>query len=192
VGGKSEIKGGKEMNVKRLIAMSTSIGVFVFMLAMPVFAQHGGGGGGHMGGAGGMGHGAAGMGTTHGKNSMSGPAGMARTSGKSMSDLLSKNTKLSGKLEGMLGLSGPNALTELQAAGAGFKNLGQFVAAVHVSHNLGIPFDQFRNTIITGDKQTMSLGAAIHKLKPDAEAKNESKKATTEANDDLKESSEQG
>jgi len=31
-----------------------------------------------------------------------------------------------------------------------------------------------------------------HKLKPDAETKNESKKATKEANDDLKESSEQG
>lgn len=183
------------MNVKRLIAMSTSMGVFVFMLAMPVFAQHGGGGG-HAGGAGGVGHGAAGThgegGTTHGKNSTSGPAGMARTSGKSMTDLLSQNTKLSGKLESMLGLTGPNALTELQGDAAGFKNLGQFVAAVHVSKNLGIPFDQFRSTMITGDKQTTTLGAAIHKLKPDAEAKNESKKATKEANDDLKESSEQG
>ncbi len=184
------------MNVKRLIAMSTSISVFVFMLVVPVFAQHGGGGG-HAGGASGMGHGGAGMGhgeagTTHGKNSMSGPAGMARASGKSMSDLLSKNTKLSGKLESMLGLSGPNALTELQGIAAGFRNLGQFVAAVHVSHNLGIPFDQLRSTMINGDKQTTTLGAAIHKLKPDAEAKNESKKATKEANDDLKESSEQG
>jgi|SRR5439155_9824342 len=185
------------MNLKRLIAMSTSFGVLVFMLALPVFAQHGTGGGSHAGGAGGIGHAEAGIGhgeggTTHGKNSTSGPAGLARTSGKSMSDLLSQNTKLSGKLESMLGLSGPNALTELQGDAAGFKNLGQFVAAVHVSHNLGIPFDQLRSTMITGDKQTTTLGGAIHKLKPDAEAKNESKKATKEANNDLKESSEQG
>jgi hypothetical protein len=181
------------MNVKRLIAMGTSIGVFVFMLALPVFAQHGSAGGGHAGGATGVGHGEAGTGhgeadTTHGKSSTSGAQSMSRTSGKSMTDLLNQNTKLSSKLEGLLGLSGPNALTELQADAAGFKNLGQFVAAVHVSKNLGIPFDQLKAAMIGPPAE--SLGKAIHSLKPDAEAKNESKKATKEANDDLKEASE--
>src|SRR5439155_26462097 len=32
----------------------------------------------------------------------------------------------------------------LQAASAGFKNQGQFIAALHVSHNLNIPFDQLK------------------------------------------------
>jgi len=59
--------------------------------------------------------------------------------------------------------------TNLQTAAAGFKNLGQFKAAVHVSHNLGIPFDQLK-TQMTGSKPD-SLGQAIENLRPSLSSK---------------------
>ena len=62
--------------------------------------------------------------------------------------------------------------TDLKAAEGGFKNEGQFIAALHVSKNLGIPFDQLKAKM-TGDglagqtdSSPMSLGKAIHALKP--------------------------
>lgn len=61
----------------------------------------------------------------------------------------------------------------LQDAAHGFKNLGQFVAAAHLSHNLGIPFDQLKS-MMTGTRHD-SLGKAIHTLKPDADSKAEVK-----------------
>src|SRR5437016_3734593 len=47
---------------------------------------------------------------------------------------LQRNTQLAGKLQSRL--AGADVVT----AASGFRNLGQFVAAVNVSHNLGIPF----------------------------------------------------
>lgn len=73
--------------------------------------------------------------------------------------------------------------TDINAAAQGFKNLGQFVASVHVSHNLTIPFDSLKSKIVD---DRMSLGDAIHALKPEANAKSEASKATKEANEDLK------
>src|SRR5512136_1599780 len=106
-------------------------------LALPVYAQHGGG---HGGGP------PSGIGNSH----ASGPSSSSSTHGnsgkmdtasgpKTPSELLAHNTKLSSKLQSLL----PPG-TNLQTASQGFKNLGQFVAAVHVSHNLGIPFDQLK------------------------------------------------
>ena len=43
-------------------------------------------------------------------------------------------------------------------ASAGFKNLGQFVAAVNVSNNLGIPFSQLKTKMVDDG---MSLGQSI-------------------------------
>jgi hypothetical protein len=76
---------------------------------------------------------------------------------------LAAQPQLSQRLQGML----PAGMTIDQAA-AGFKNVGQFVAAVNVSRNLGIPFDQLKAQV-TGPSP-ISLGAAIHTLKPDADA----------------------
>lgn len=56
------------------------------------------------------------------------------------------------------------------------------MAAVHVSHNLGIPFTDLKEKMLGGD----SLGKAIRALKPDADAKAEAKKANREAKGDLK------
>jgi len=79
--------------------------------------------------------------------------------------------------------------TDIQTAASGFKTLGQFVAAVHVSKNLNIPWDQLRGAMVTNHK---SLGDAIHELKPELSttaAKTEAKKAEDEAKDETKKTS---
>jgi hypothetical protein len=66
---------------------------------------------------------------------------------------LQKNTNLANKLEGRLPLG-----TNLLAAAEGFRNLGQFVAAVNVSNNLGISFTELKARMVDDG---MSLGQAI-------------------------------
>ena len=152
---------------------------------LTTIAQHGHGGGGGMGNTGAKGQ--SGMNT-----SQSNPSNRSTNSGsqksadqlagqKNVSENLAHNTQLSSKLQGLL----PSG-TNLQQASAGFKNMGQFVSAVHVSHNLNIPFDQLK-TKMTGD-HSVSLGKAIRELKPDVDAKAEAKKAEQQADQDLKES----
>lgn len=87
--------------------------------------------------------------------------------------------KLSTHLEGYF----PQG-TNLTTAASGFKNVGDFVAAAHVSHNLGIPFDQLKSKVVGGS----SLGQAIHELRPDVDSKAESTRAIKEAKKALKES----
>lgn len=154
--------------------------------APPLYAQHGHGGGNGLGpsgagpsdapGRGGLNAGGSGSELNH-----SAPSVMAS---KNPGTVLDHNTQLSTKLEGLLGLSGPNALLTLKTDAGGFKNFGQFVAAVHVSHNLGIPFSELQAKM-TGSN-SVSLGKAIQELKPDADAKNEAKKAATQADNDVK------
>ena len=69
-----------------------------------------------------------------------------------------KNTNLASKLQSRLP-AGTNILT----AADGFRNLGQFVAAVNVSNNLGIPFSELKTKMVTENK---SLGQSIQALKP--------------------------
>jgi hypothetical protein len=71
---------------------------------------------------------------------------------------LQRNTNLASKLQSRL-----PAGTDLQAAAAGFRNLGQFVAAVNVSSNLGIPFTALKTRMVD---QGMSLGQAIQDARP--------------------------
>jgi len=59
--------------------------------------------------------------------------------------------------------------TTVPAAAAGFENQGQFVSAVHVAHNLNIPFDQLKSAM-TGNN-SVSLGKAIQKLDPKLDSK---------------------
>jgi len=87
------------------------------------------------------------------------------------------NPKMSARVQALL----PPGET-LSKAAAGFKNQGQFLAALHVSHNLNIPFDQLKASM-TGSS-AMSLGAAIKANRPamtEAQAKEEAKKAEREA-----------
>lgn len=148
------------------------------------FAQHGHGGGGMGAGGAGISHGPmSGASASHGNSGTNGggkqPATSDTKSRQTIDQKLDGNPKLSAKLQGLL-----PAGTDLKTAAAGFKNFGQFVAAVHVSHNLGIPFDQLK-TKMTGDNAE-SLGKAIKELKPDADAKAETKKAQQQAQEDQK------
>jgi len=107
----------------------------------------------------------------------------AHASQASVSERLTDNTKLSGRLQSLL-----PAGTNVQTAGAGFKNLGQFVAAVHVSHNLNIPFDELKARV-TGPRAE-SLGKAIEQLRPDLDKKtvrDDVKDARRQAGDDTTE-----
>ena len=190
------------------IKFALTMAALACFMALPVFAQHGqGGGSGHGGSSGsgsGFGHGSSSAhgeahsshggfethehgpethehsGSKHGDdvNEHSGGHDSSHSGHKSVSDLLSQNTKLASSLQNLL----PPG-TDLQAASAGFKNLGQFVAAVHVSNNLGIPFDQLKAKV-TGPGGE-SLGKAIHELKPDADAKAALKLAEKQAHTDL-------
>ena len=111
-----------------------------------------------------------------------------------------KNPRLESRLLAML-----PAGSNIQDASQGFKNWGQFVAAVHVSNNLGLPFDSLK-TAMTGiptgaqpgtvPATPMSLGQAIQSLKggtaPDGSAltqtkiKSEVRKAEDAASADLR------
>lgn len=184
--------------MKRTITLTTTLGVLL-LGSIPVFAQRGGGGGrgGSMGGGAGMG--GMGAGASMGRGSMgrsNNPdlSGSRRTSGmdhgqnnrdiwsgkRSAGELLSQNTKLSSKLQTLL----PEG-TDLQEAAAGFKNLGEFVSAVHVSRNLEIPFSEVKARMTGPD--SLSLGKAIHELRPDVKAKAEAKRAKNQAKQDFAE-----
>jgi len=91
-------------------------------------------------------------------------------------ELLQQNSRLAERLRTML-----PAGTDVRTAAEGFRNLGEFVAAVHVSHNLGIPFADVKARMMTGD----SLGDAIRALRPEADAQVEARRARSQADSDL-------
>ena len=72
----------------------------------------------------------------------------------------------------------------LASAADGFRNQGQFVAALHASHNLNIPFDQLKSRMESGS----NLGQAIHELRPEVDSKSEAARASRDAKKALKES----
>ncbi len=153
-------------------------GLSVAFTGIPLYAQHGHSGGGASTG-GGMGHS---MGHAPSNSNANSPSSKGSgTKESSVSERLQDNTKLSSKLQSLL-----PAGTNLSQASQGFKNLGQFVAAVHVSHNLGIPFAQLKATMIGPPSE--SLGKAIQALKPAANAKEESSRAEKQAKQDLDDS----
>jgi hypothetical protein len=69
---------------------------------------------------------------------------------------LQQNTRLASKLQTRLGGADPIL------AAQGFRNLGQFVAAVNVSNNLGIPFADLKRKMVA---ENLSLGQSIQALK---------------------------
>lgn len=70
----------------------------------------------------------------------------------------------------------------VDVASAGFKNVGQFVAAAHVAKNLDLPFASLKTEMVDNGH---SLGDAIHTLKPDADAKAEATRAEVQAKADI-------
>jgi hypothetical protein len=96
-----------------------------------------------------------------------------------VSQRIAANPALVARLQPLL----PSGMTAANAA-AGFKNQGQFIAALHVSHNLNIPFAQLKAEM-TGTPHD-SLGQAIHDLRPSADAKAAVKTAEQQARADVK------
>jgi len=72
---------------------------------------------------------------------------------------IENNPQLMSRLQSLLPMG-----TDLKTAAMGFRNQGQFIAALHVSKNLNIPFDQLKAKM-TGDHPE-SLGKAIQDLRP--------------------------
>ncbi len=136
----------------------------VFALAIPLAAQRGQGGGVGRG----IGQVAAPVtGAPHGTPAAAGKSANARNGDGVSADVgghVSQNAGLSKQLQPLV----PQGMT-LESAAAGFRNQGQFVAALHVSHNLNIPFDQLK-TIMTGPG-SVSLGKAIQELRPNLDSK---------------------
>ena len=97
---------------------------------------------------------------------------------RSPAQLLAQSPKLSSKLQGFF-----PAGTNLAQEAEGFKNLGDFVSAAHVSHNLNIPFTGLKTRMTDGQ----GLGEAIHELKPDVDHRAEERKAREQARKDLRE-----
>lgn len=163
----------------------TVLSLTLMLCGGAAFAQHGHGMGGGMNS--GMGEG--------GSHRMS-PKLSGSSHGMTMDQQLTKNIALAGKIA---------TLTKMPATQAcsGFKNLGQCVAAAHVSRNLGIGFacmkaDMTGVAAPSADNcpvspnvsgKGMSLGKAIQTLLPTANSKLEAKKANKQAEQDIKGSS---
>lgn len=149
------------------------MGVLLLASAVLCYGQHGRAGaasGGHMGAGSGMGN--------SGTSAKGSQAGATQSQKRSPEQLLDQNTKLSSNLQKLL----PAGTTPQQAC-SGFRNLGQCVAAIHVSHNLGISFLDLKAKM-TGTNSE-SLGKAVHQLKPDANASAETKHAQQQAKADI-------
>lgn len=165
--------------MKRMVVTFTLTAAAAWLLALPAAAQSHGQG--HPGGAA--------AGSMGGKHDADASGNSAHTAG----EMLAQNSKLASKLSSLL----PQG-TNLQTAASGFKNLGQFVAAVHVSNNLDIPFAQLKcaelatkaactttngttTVTMTVPAKGSSLGGAIQTLKPSTTS-SDAKAAVKEAN----------
>lgn len=121
---------------------------------------------------------------------------------KSASDRLNAKDDQDKKLTASLQAQGVlPANTDAKSACENFKALDECVAALHATKNLGLDFNCMKSNLTgvqtsadmsscqgsAGDK-AMSLSKAIHAMKPDADAKAETKTAEKQAKDDLKSS----
>lgn len=102
--------------------------------------------------------------------------------------------KLASELQAIL-----PARTKLEDDCASFKELNDCVAALHVSHNLKIKFiclkwdmtavqpaGNVTSCVKPEEGKALGLSKAIHTLRPDADAKTESKNAERRAREDIK------
>jgi len=175
--------------MKRSILVASFAAAAFCVASTPAFAQHGRpaspGAAGSIGGT----HGSTHSGSENEGNS--GSNGGAPTGG-----VLNPTSKLSGNLQELL----PTGVKPQEVC-ASFTHLGPCVAAIHVSHNLGIDINSLvcdmtrkpigSNTCPQGTAsgtKGMSLGGAIQALDPDADSKSEAKKANREAKQDIKDS----
>jgi hypothetical protein len=74
----------------------------------------------------------------------------------------------------------PSGMTT-QGACLGFQSVAACAATMHASHNLDLSFADLKSRVTGGQK----LAAAIHSLKPEANARSEARKAEGQARVDL-------
>jgi hypothetical protein len=95
---------------------------------------------------------------------------------------ISSKPNLLAKLQSLV--PGGMTLDQLNLASQGFKNQGQFIAALHVSHNLHIPFWQLRRQMVVEHK---SLGQAIqtfpHSSNPETAVAHAQRQASADLSD---------
>ena len=164
--------------------------VFGFLLSSALaFAQHG-----HVGGGMGSGMGNLGNSSAAGHETSADSHSTLRSAhGNALNEVLMNDSKLADKISTLTGQPATQACS-------GFRNLGQCVAAAHVAKNLDLNFNCLKSDMTgtappasascpagTGAKG-MSLGKAIQTLDPTADDKAESRKAQSEAQQDLKKS----
>jgi hypothetical protein len=184
------------MKSKQMLLSFAAFSMVMILAAAPVFAQRGVGVGlgagsqtnvgigvGASAGANGRtGVGVEAAGTKVGVGSDAGARATATPSNRQartadVASAIEANPQLSSRVQGML----PNG-TSISSAAAGFQNEGQFLAALHASHNLDIPFSDLKSKM-TGSGSS-SLGSAIQASKPSItkkQASEEAKKAEAEA-----------
>ena len=168
--------------MKRSILIATAVATLIWFAGTPALAQgvraHGGGP-----------PSTAGAAEPHGASAMHGDTGNGKSasvssmeSSKTPGILLAQNKNLASKLSALL--TKQNITLDQALAAPSFKNLGQFVSAVHISNNLHIPFMTLKTEILKDG----SLGKAIKALRPDADSKVEMKTAKKQTDEDVKES----
>jgi hypothetical protein len=165
VGSRIELEGGIAMN--GVVKIGSIIAVALGFVALPLAAQHGGGLGAGLGGVGMGSAGAAVGGATVGAaGDVHGAAAvaadpmsrgnialrnrqLAREQMK-VRNTLEQTSQLSARLQQLVGAT---SSSQLQADATGYGNLGEFVAAAHLYHNLqlssaGVSWSQFSQAVL--------------------------------------------
>ena len=113
-----------------------------------------------------------------------------------IAEKIASKPNLSAKLTRMLPVDPVTGKTmTLDKASLGFKNQGQFIAALHVSQNHGIPFTELKSHMVTVTPgapgqpptatQTGSLGGAIQASKTTVDTQTAVRRAEAQATTDL-------
>jgi hypothetical protein len=181
---------GKGGTMKRFIIFAFAMSFILYVSNVASYAQgKGGGHGPEISGS----HGPDASHTDHGKDADHGKTASTKDKDHdgTFASRIENNPDLKAKITKLL----PTGM-DLQTAAMGFKNEGQFIAALHVSQNLGIPFDQLKAKMVgtaatatTAATTPESLGKAIHDLKPtlpETDVKKEADKAVDQAKEDQK------
>lgn len=185
--------------MKRItFVLAVSLFAVLYTGSQGAYAQHahGGGPGGGMGGDMGMSHS-----TSAGSHADMGSSSVSQgAASSSPQEVFSRNSTLNTTLTTKL--QSKNLLpsgTDLKTACGGFRNLGQCMAAIHVSHNLGVPFGCFKADMTgaalpTGttcpaavSTSNLNLGKTIQAFSPNANSGAEAKTGNKEANSDISE-----
>ncbi len=177
--------------IKRSIVTVLSLVVILWLAGASAWAQ-GRSGGSHPGGTSGTGMPRGSSAGNSASSTSSSTRGSNSSSNSLPGEVLSHNngklnTTLSAKLQsqGLL-----TAGTDLKTACAGFRTLGQCIAAIHVGHNLSgtgtCSFDTLKTAMTATPPE--SLGKAIQGCAPHASAKAAARTATKQANTDIRDS----